>query len=626
MTDIKANQESSRILQRSINLATKFSTTLRTMAAVGAVTSVMICLLTSTRSVQPLAIAGVTGVLAVGALSYGWLARRNDPKTGINLMLIITLTGLFLIPVISPALMPSGAAAIVLVSLAGLALLPTRQGLGFMFICAVVLMLDILFAPDLSVRLFGPATPEQASVSTLAVAGNLIVIVGFMLLGRQIVLGYERALAEEHQLLRMLIDNLPDNLFVKDRESRFLVNNVAHARLIGNMTPEQIVNKSDFDFFPQELAQKYYDDEQAIMRSGQSIFNTEEPTIDWEGNHHWLVTTKVLLRDAENQVIGIVGISRDITALKQAEMERDRLLLAEQEQRAGLEALIKQVREAVAAVTSVASEIEAAATQQVASTVEQETAVTQTVATVEEIRMTVNQTSDRAQAVAAASHESLNVSRAGADAVANTIEGMNLIQQRVNDIARNILSLAEHTQQIGEIIDTVKSLAEQSKLLALNASIEAARAGEEGKGFAVVALEVRQLAEQSRQAATRVRDILGEIQKATNTAVMVTEEGSKGAESGMTLVERAGESIRDLAAIIEDAAQSATQIAASTHQQTNGMEQLAAAMNQIRAAATQTAASTRQTEQSIRRLMEVAQQLDAATGQEVPDEAQTVAG
>lgn len=626
MTDIKANQESSRILQRSINLATKFSTTLRTMATIGAVASVIIWLLTSTRSVQPLAIAGVAGVLAVGAFTYGWLARHNDPKTGINLMLIITLTSLFLIPIISPTLLPSGAAAIVLVSLAGLALLPTRQGLGFMFICAVVLMLDILFAPDLSVRLFGPATPEQASVSTLAVAGNLIVIVGFMLLGRQIVLGYERALAEEHQLLRMLIDNLPDNLFVKDRESRFLVNNVAHARLIGNMTPEQIVNKSDFDFFPQELAQKYYDDEQEIMRSDQSIFNTEEPTIDWEGNHHWLVTTKVLLRDAENQVIGIVGISRDITALKQAEMERDRLLLAEQEQRAGLEALIKQVREAVAAVTSVASEIEAAATQQVASTVEQETAVTQTVATVEEIRMTVNQTSDRAQAVAAASHESLNVSRAGADAVANTIEGMNLIQQRVNDIARNILSLAEHTQQIGEIIDTVKSLAEQSKLLALNASIEAARAGEEGKGFAVVALEVRQLAEQSRQAATRVRDILGEIQKATNTAVMVTEEGSKGAESGMTLVERAGESIRDLAAIIEDAAQSATQIAASTHQQTNGMEQLAAAMNQIRAAATQTAASTRQTEQSIRRLMEVAQQLDAATGQEVPDEAQTVAG
>ena len=86
----------------------------------------------------------------------------------------------------------------------------------------------------------------------------------------------------------------------------------------------------------------------------------------------------------------------------------------------------------------------------------------------------------------------------------------------------------------------VNALADQSKLLALNASIEAARAGEEGRGFAVVAMEVRQLAEQSRSATARVRDILSEIQQATNTAVMVTEEGSKGAEQGIELVERTG--------------------------------------------------------------------------------------
>ena len=95
--------------------------------------------------------------------------------------------------------------------------------------------------------------------------------------------------------------------------------------------------------------------------------------------------------------------------------------------------------------------------------------------------------------------------------------------------------LSERTQQIGEIIDAVNALADQSKLLALNASIEAARAGEEGKGFAVVAMEVRQLAEQSRGATSRVRDILSEIQDATNMAVMVTEEGSKGAENGMVV-------------------------------------------------------------------------------------------
>ena len=95
------------------------------------------------------------------------------------------------------------------------------------------------------------------------------------------------------------------------------------------------------------------------------------------------------------------------------------------------------------------------------------------------------------------------------------------------NIAETILALSEQTQQIGDIIATVNDIADQSNLLALNAAIEAARAGEAGKGFAVVAGEVRSLAEQSRQATAQVKEILGDIQKATNTAVMVTEEGTK---------------------------------------------------------------------------------------------------
>src|SRR5262249_23175477 len=156
------------------------------------------------------------------------------------------------------------------------------------------------------------------------------------------------------------------------------------------------------------------------------------------------------------------------------------------------------------------------------------------------------------------------------------------IRQRVENIAETILSLSERTQQIGEIINTVNAIADQSKLLALNASIEAARAGDEGRGFAVVAAEGRQVDEQSRQATARIGEIVNEIQQATNTAVMVTEEGSKGAERGIELVNRAGEAIRDLAATLEEATQAAVQIAASTHQQTNGMSQLAAAMRQIK--------------------------------------------
>ena len=271
-----------------------------------------------------------------------------------------------------------------------------------------------------------------------------------------------------------------------------------------------------------------------------------------------------------------------------------------------------QIRDTVASVSTAATQIQAATTEQTATATEQDAAVTQTVATLEEVRATVQQTAERAQAVADVSQESVNVSRNGQQAVTDTVQGMETIRQRVEDIAENILMLSERTQQIGEIIDTVNALAEQSKLLALNASIEAARAGEEGKGFAVVAMEVRQLAEQSREATARVRGILNEIQQATNTAVMVTEEGSKGAESGMAMAQRAGESIRELAATIEQAAQSAIQIAGSTSQQTNGMDQLASAMEQIQQATAQTATSARQTEQSIRELNEMSQRLEQA--------------
>ncbi len=278
----------------------------------------------------------------------------------------------------------------------------------------------------------------------------------------------------------------------------------------------------------------------------------------------------------------------------------------------GLSEMASQVRHAVETIVSTASEIQVATVQQNATVLEQDSAVTQTVATVEEVRTTVQQTAERARAVASVSQQSVTVSRNGQQAVADSASGMHMIQQRVESIAETILMLSERTQQIGEIIDTVNALADQSKLLALNASIEAARAGEEGRGFAVVAMEVRQLAEQSREATSRVRGILSEIQQATNTAVMVTEEGSKGAEQGISLVERTGAVIRELSATIEDAAQTAMQIAASTHQQANGMEQLAAAILQIKAASEQTAAGTRQTEISIHNLIEMADQLEQA--------------
>ncbi|GAB5492159.1 MAG: hypothetical protein Phog2KO_23740 [Phototrophicaceae bacterium] len=241
---------------------------------------------------------------------------------------------------------------------------------------------------------------------------------------------------------------------------------------------------------------------------------------------------------------------------------------------------------------------------------EQDAVVTETTATVNEVRATVTETAERAQSVAETAQLSVDISRNGTNSVQETIEAMETIRRRVEDIADNILELSEHTQQIGEIIATVNNLADQSRMLALNASVEAARAGEEGKGFAVVAMEVRNLADQNRDATIQVREILGEIQRATNSAVMVTEEGSKGVDAGQTKVNNAGGAIMELSKAIEDAAMAAMQIAASTRQQSIGMDQLTDAMRTIKHSTTETVSSTMRVEASVNRLQEAAKRVN----------------
>ncbi len=136
----------------------------------------------------------------------------------------------------------------------------------------------------------------------------------------------EESLAEERNLLRTLIDNLPDNIYVKDIKRRFVLGNVAVARLMGAGTPDELLGKTDFDFYPKELADKYYADGQKVIESGKPLVSREEPTVDPEGNRKWYSTTKVPLRDSRGKIVGIVGISRDITIRKLVEHDREKLM------------------------------------------------------------------------------------------------------------------------------------------------------------------------------------------------------------------------------------------------------------------------------------------------------------
>lgn len=130
-------------------------------------------------------------------------------------------------------------------------------------------------------------------------------------------------------------------------------------------------------------------------------------------------------------------------------------------------------------------------------------------------------------------NQSITFSQKEHDAISANADKMLTIRQKIQMIAELILELSEHTQQIGNSIGIVDDIAEQTNMLALNAAVEAARAGEHGKGFAVVAGEIRKLADESKQAITKITSLTTNIQYTTNSTVMATEEGSKEIESAV---------------------------------------------------------------------------------------------
>lgn len=140
------------------------------------------------------------------------------------------------------------------------------------------------------------------------------------------------ALDRERTLLRTLIDAMPDYIYVKDAESRFITTNAAHLRAMGAGSLDDVIGKTDLDLFPRELAEQYYADEQQLIQLGKELRDHEEGVIEKSGTEKWLLTTKVPTRDDRGNVIGLVGISRDITERKRAE-EEIRALNADLERR-----------------------------------------------------------------------------------------------------------------------------------------------------------------------------------------------------------------------------------------------------------------------------------------------------
>lgn len=260
-------------------------------------------------------------------------------------------------------------------------------------------------------------------------------------------------------------------------------------------------------------------------------------------------------------------------------------------------------------LTIAASQILSSTQSQAAGTKQQAAAVQEITTTVEQINLSSKQVAERSRQVAGTADAVAQSGHAGLQAVHETTMGMEAIREQTETVAENIITLSERTQAVGEIIATVNEIAEQSNLVALNAAIEAADARESGRRFSVVANEIKNLADQAKEATTQVRGILEQTQKGINTSVMLTEEALKRVEIGRGRTNMSEQVIRQMADNIQESVHAFQQIVGATNQQQIGLEQVTQALHEIRQASQQTAQTTAQLERSSVELSGLGQQL-----------------
>ncbi len=163
---------------------------------------------------------------------------------------------------------------------------------------------------------------KQGTVLNVEVSSFFLVkqdneVDNFVLIIRDITMrnANEKKRIYEHGLFKTLMDNIPDSLYFKDEQSRFVLVNKAKASH-SNVSPEEMIGKTDFDFLSEDQARKIFIDDRSIMQSGKPIINKEEKITHSDGSERWVSVTKIPYYNAEGNIIGTMGITRDITEWK----------------------------------------------------------------------------------------------------------------------------------------------------------------------------------------------------------------------------------------------------------------------------------------------------------------------
>lgn len=276
-----------------------------------------------------------------------------------------------------------------------------------------------------------------------------------------------------------------------------------------------------------------------------------------------------------------------------------------------LSSIVKRTQSVSSQMASAAAQISQTVETQASGASEQAASISQTTATMEELTQTTREIAKNSRSVFEATEDALQFAEKGKSSVLLTVESMNEIKEETKHSAERISNLGEKTREIGNVVNIINEIADQTKILSLNAAIEAARAGEAGKGFSVVANEIRKLAENVTESTDEISKIMEDIQSATSSLVVATEDGLKNVVKGTNLANEAGNEIKNIVSKIEHIADSSKQISVATQQEISATDQVAQAMREISVVSQQSASSSKEISSSIGLLDELARELQS---------------
>ncbi len=266
-------------------------------------------------------------------------------------------------------------------------------------------------------------------------------------------------------------------------------------------------------------------------------------------------------------------------------LETSRLGVSIQSMAVALQKQVLAIKRLTGDISSSSKDVAGTMAHLASSASEQAAAVTETAATVEEMEQAGKSAAGNANQIVDAAEKTTEASIRGREAVDTTTAIILKIKDDSQDISDKSKTLLASVEEVGNIIRSVNAIAEQSKILAVNASIEAAKAGEFGSGFAVVAQEVKDLAQQSKDATLQITGTLTAIRQAIENMVETAQSGKERTEEGVNMITNAGAIMNDLSEAIRENSEFANVIATNINQQTVGLTQIATSIEEINSTA-----------------------------------------